>query len=94
MTLRGYELQYRTRGKETHWTSVFGSAERGYQDEEFIRTHYIRNAAMDYDADLDDRGDIEWRVVRVLEEVVEPPRTSREVVEWFTASEHCGGVTR
>lgn len=50
------------------------------------RVRYISDAAQDYDArDTADYGEVEWRIVRLIEEVVEPPRTSQGVVEWLTA---------
>lgn len=86
---RGYELQFRTHRTDgsDRWTSVFGSG----QDEAFIRSRYIHDAAMDYDARPDEYGDVEWRIVRVLEEEIEPPRTSQQVFEWLIEGcAHCG----
>lgn len=89
-TERGYELQFRMAGREERWTSMFGSGSGGVMDETFIRNRYIKDAAQDYDASddlLNEHGQCEWRIVRVLEEVVEPPRTSQQVVEWYAGED-------
>lgn len=77
---RGYEVQFRTPGNG--WTAITHGPER----EDRARVRLILDAARDYDArDTEDYGEVEWRLVRVVEEVVEPSRTSQQVVEWLTA---------
>lgn len=78
--VRGYELQFRAVGSDNRWTSVFPAPD---PDEAWIRGKYVRDAATDASLRPDDvLSDVEWRIVRVIEQVVEPPRTSDEVVEW------------
>lgn len=75
--VRGYELQFSANGGR--WTSLTN----GPETEPEARARLVRDAAQDFDArDTDEDGVIEWRIIRVIEEVVEPARTSEGVVHW------------
>lgn len=78
--IRGYELQFRQVGSNNRWISVFSAPD---PDEAWVRDKYVRNATTDSELrPADENDDIEWRIVRVIEQVIEPPRTSGEVVAW------------